>query len=171
MRIIIIDLSCAKHCTKHFVYVHSLIILSKPCKVGPMFTCMSYMKLLSPSTHEKLKLVDFLRLRLIPTSIWLQSLQILLWLLHKGSFSLEKMRIIEKGPHGFANGNEKSIKSGGWEEKGCSAGGKSWQETEEWMLNIGTPPLNLLGGWSWIVPSSGAPLGYNTLYYRITLQE
>lgn len=41
------------------------------------------------------------------------------------------MRMIEKGPHGFANGNEKSIKSGGWKEKGCSGGGESWQETEE----------------------------------------
>lgn len=81
------------------------------------------------------------------------------------------MRMIEKGPHGFANGNEKSIKSGGWKEKGCSGGGESWQETEEWLLNTGTPPPNLLGGWSWIVPSLGAPLGYNTLHYGIALQE
>lgn len=49
----------------------------------------------------------------------------------QGKFLSEKMRMIEKGPHGFANGNEKSIKSGGWKEKGCSGGGESWQETEE----------------------------------------
>lgn len=44
-----------KHYGKHFTDVLSFRILMKPNKVGAIFTCMPYMKLLSPSTHEKLQ--------------------------------------------------------------------------------------------------------------------